>query len=150
LSNVEVTGKSPRGQVRYVARMSEAAPDPAASRADTHVAIRVVAWVLGAIDALALAWWVALGVQIGPTFAGMFDDFGGAIPLPTRVVIHPAFGLSVAAVGAGVLAGAVLARLRPAPRAGLLGALLIAHFATSGVVTYLAYLPIFAMADKVR
>lgn len=130
--------------------MTDPPPASGTSHPAADTALRVVAWVMGAIDVVALAWWVALGARVGPTFGSMFADLGGEVPLPTRVVIHPAFGFAVAAVGAGALAGTVFAPLRPVIRAGLLGALLVAHFAASGVTAYVLYLPIFTMADKVH
>jgi hypothetical protein len=56
----------------------------------------------------------------------------------------------VAAAGLGALAGTAFAPLRPVHRASIPSALLVAHFAGVGIVVYLLYLPIFAMADDLR
>lgn len=109
-------------------------------------AMGVLAWVLGAIDTLALLWWIGLGLRIAPAFRDMFADFGAALPLPTRLVIHPAYGLAVATGFTAALVAAALLRIRPGQRAAMLGALLVVHCAAFGATAWALYLPIFQMA----
>lgn len=121
---------------------------PPAERADA--AMVVLSWVLGAIDALAVLWWIALGLHIASAFRDIFADFGAALSVPTQVVISPAYGLGMAVAFTMALATTALVPMRPARRAAVLGGVLVAHVAAFGATAYAMYLPIFEMAGNIR
>jgi hypothetical protein len=123
---------------------------PSPARPDDSSALTILSWIFGALDGLATLCWASFGLRIGPTFAEMYAEFGGTVPIATRVVTHPAYGLAVAAAGALVIAYATLGRGTMGRRAGLLGALVVAHAAAWLGSLYVVYLPILATAGDIR
>lgn len=91
-------------------------------------------------------------VFVVPRFVEMFRDFGGPLPLVTKVAISPPFswgslGLILLSSAAGV--GLVVGGHRGSGRLSLLLALAMAMLVCAFVVTGL-YLPVFQMAGAVR
>ncbi|MBL8910361.1 MAG: hypothetical protein JNM17_06625 [Archangium sp.] len=92
----------------------------------------------------------ALGVVIASrTFAAMFRDFGGTLPLVTRLFLMPVVPLG-AALGAMALAveGALRRRSEPAMLARVIIEIVVAGAIVIGFVVGM-YAPIFAISGSV-
>ena len=115
---------------------------------------------LGAADAVlaSIALVTALGLAAlhlygAAEMTAMFEDFGGDVVLPllTRVVISPGYGLVVALCAIGLCAAGVWLRFRgrPGGRAFLATATLVSVVGTVLFVVG-AYLPVFELAGAIR
>lgn len=88
-----------------------------------------------------------LQVAIVPRFALMFRDFGGELPLTTKLVVQP-FAASVATLVALALAvtGAALRSTGQARTGAVLLALAaLTPLVSAGLMTLALYLPVFAL-----
>jgi hypothetical protein len=87
---------------------------------------------------------------VGRSFAVVFRDLGGELPLLTRLAISPWFPLSLAAlVGAGIAVGARTKTNAPLRRGMLVGAWVTGGLALGACLVGL-YWPIFAIAGAIK
>jgi hypothetical protein len=114
-------------------------------------ALGVVDWfglILGLLVALFL---LAFPFTVAPAFLGMFADFGGELPLFTRIALSPWFGLSLGIVVGALLAVAALLRGRSVVlRRGLVVVAVVIGLAGFALCIAGAYLPIFNIAGAIR
>ncbi|WP_437982839.1 hypothetical protein [Sorangium sp. So ce117] len=115
----------------------------------SFTALDWVAVVIAGLLALAL---LTFPFTIAPSFAGMFAEFGGALPAVTRVALSPwaapASGLLVASLVAAPLAlpAASTLALR---RAMVVLAFFLGVIALAAAM-YAMYAPIFELAGKIK
>ena len=119
-----------------------AATHPRAPIAPLVWALTVLAWALG----LSLA---VMPFFVLPTFRAMFHEFGGVLPLPTRVVLSPAFSLAMAGLSIGFGVSAVLATRRTARVALAVAALTVGLIGFAMLFVGL-YWPIFTLAGSIQ
>ena len=107
-------------------------------------------WIGLVVAFLAASFCLAFPVAVLPTFAKMFQDFGGTLPALTRLMFT---GWLPALLGLAPLAPLALAldSKRPvgARRALIVGAFVLA-LAADAVCLGAMYLPIFELAGNVR
>jgi uncharacterized BrkB/YihY/UPF0761 family membrane protein len=115
------------------------------SRDGELTSLDMVSVVVAGLAAIALA----IFPFIAASFARVFKDLGGEIPLFTRMVLVP-WQPVLALASAGAIAFGLRAR-RPLRqrRVALAGAFALAFFSFAGCVIGL-YLPIFALAGSIK
>jgi hypothetical protein len=100
---------------------------------------------------LAAAALVALQIAVVPAFAAMYREFGGELPVITRLVLAAWLPLTAVVLTLALGAGGMVARLRGAGGVGIgllvAGALL--GVSAIGFCVYSLYAPLFALAGRI-
>jgi type II secretory pathway component PulF len=100
------------------------------------------------ISALGVPWALAATFVLRPTFAGMFADFGGALPRVTMLALEP-WGPLALAVGSFVVV--VLAAASKAAPAWTPVVIALVTLALQIALFLVAmYLPIWSLAGQIR
>lgn len=105
------------------------------------------------IAALAIADFFAalvafFGVVLAPTYSGMFRDFGGELPLLTRLFLQPLVPIAVSA-GLMLFTGTALLFPRRAARIALCAVAAFVALLTITLFFVAMYLPIFSLAGNI-
>jgi type II secretory pathway component PulF len=110
-------------------------------------AFRPLTAISAVMTGAAALLFLLLPAVIGPRFAQLFADFGGELPLFTRLALKtatPMIGLLL--LGAGTAAAVFRPRERPIILSLTAGAGLVGVLALIGAL----YLPIFALAGQIK
>ena len=107
---------------------------------------------LEAVDAVLAAFALLIGLGTAavaifavPSFAQMFQDFGGELPVTTKLVLTRAYAPAVALLTIALTATGIIIRRR-----AILVAALVLPLAAAAFLTYGLYAPIFELADHIR
>jgi hypothetical protein len=131
------------------ARVARLEAENAALRTHAFSALDWLGLIAAALVVAAVGLYLPLIVR--PRFVAMFADFGGPLPLVTRLVVRPWFLPLVATVPAALLVVAVVRRAsRPSVRRGLVVAAFALALVQGAFSVWALYAPIFALADAVR
>ena len=85
-----------------------------------------------------------------PQFALMFRDFGGALPLITRLALTLWFPLAWGTVPLFILGGALSGQRTLGSRRVMIVAAFLFNLLAGGVCLYAMYAPIFELAGKIK
>ena len=109
----------------------------------------VLDWI-GAVLALGgtLFCW-QLPFLTAPAYARMFEDFGGALPLLTRLVLSTWFPLALGLLPLVPLAAGAAGRMRLGVRRALVVGAFVLSLAVSGACLVALELPLFRLAGAV-
>lgn len=100
--------------------------------------------------ALSMLFSAMGALQLAPTFAAMFDDLGGALPLLTRLFLNPLVPISLGAVPALAVGAAIASRAAPKARAVASLFAVAMVFLLPALFLIAMYLPLFAISAAVR
>jgi len=108
---------------------------------------RPIATLSWAVIFLCALFFLVFPLCIAPSFAAMFRDFGGQLPLITALVLEPKASLFAFFV---LAAGVAIALIRPRERTIVLS--LTAGGGVFLVIAYVAclYVPIFALSGQIK
>ena len=118
---------------------------------DRPTPLSALDWIAASLALLLDVALVLFALVHAPSFRGMFADFGGELPLLTRLVLTPWPALVIcAAATALVLTGVALTRSAMGLRRGLIVLGFLVALIGLGVCVVGVYLPIVEVAGAVR
>lgn len=106
-----------------------------------------VAAMVACLPSVALAALTV--VKLHRLYGQMFQDFGGPLPLVTRIWLQPAVPFLFALIGPLLVAGNVALDTRPRVRAAALAAVVVVTLLHGALFVAATYLPILGLASDV-
>lgn len=99
---------------------------------------------------LGVLWSLLAVLKITPTFKAMFADFGGELPVLTRLMSTGWLAMTLGSTPLVAVAVGILAKARAGTRSLLTGVAVLLGFAMPALFLVAMYLPMFSMADAVK
>lgn len=127
-------------------RIERLQAENAALRGARFTALDWIALIVAAIGALVLCGCAF----VSSAFGGMYRDFGGALPLATRIAVKPWSGPLAALPPLALLVGTMLATTRLAARRRAIIVAFAIELITIGAYAYALYAPLFLVASRVH
>lgn len=100
--------------------------------------------------AVGVTWSLVAALQAGPTFAAMFADFGGPLPLLTRIFLLPWVPPAIAALPLVATAAAIVFGAGRQARVAAMTFSLVWAIAMPGLYLWAMYQPIFSVAGSIK
>jgi hypothetical protein len=119
---------------------------------DTSDSFTALDWIAVALSTLLVVALFAFPFTVARSFARMFADFGGALPLMTRLALTPwaAPALGLVAASPTAIAVALPAKGSLGLRRGLVVIGFLLGVAALAGAMYAMYAPIFELAGKIK
>lgn len=95
--------------------------------------------------------FAAMGaLQLAPTFAAMFEDLGGELPLLTRLFLNPLVPIVLGVTPAFAVGGAIALQSEPRVRVGATVFAVAMVFLLPALFLTAMYLPLFRLSSAVH
>lgn len=107
-------------------------------------------WFRVVIASLGVMFCCQFALSIGPRFQKLFEDFGGELPVLTRLALMPWFPLLLGLIPALMVALALVGKTSLGVRRGLIVGALFLSLSASGLCLYGIYSPIFVIAEGIK
>ena len=100
--------------------------------------------------AVGLVWSIAAALQVGPTFARMFADFGGPLPTLTTLFLLPWVPPAVAGLPLVATVAGLVANTGAQARVAAMTFAIVWALAMPGLFLLAMYQPIFSVAGAIK
>lgn len=127
-------------------RIARLQAENAALRGAQFTALDWIALVMAVIGALVLCGCAF----VSSAFGAMYRDFGGVLPLATRIAVKSWTGPLAALPPIALLVGTMVGTTRLAARRRAIIVAFAVELVTIGVYAYALYSPLFQIASRVR